>query len=261
MISSEHARAVNIPAWPRALFAQAAGLVVAACICGVIEGLGGFRLPIFAWALAQGAAAAAAGHAAALPRWWDVLNFVFVPLLVAALSFTADAHWPAGAFVVLAAVYGGGTLSGRVPLFFSGRAATDAVAALLPRSGAFSFLDVGAGVGTALAALSRPPGCGRYYGVEQALLPFLVARVRQWLADGAFHVTWGDLWAADLSRHDVVYAYLSPVPMARLWEKAVREMRPGALFVSNSFAVPGAEPDAVVRTGRGNETIYVWRMQ
>lgn len=260
MTSLEHVHAANVPAWPRVLLAQAGGLILAACICGLIEELGGFRLPIFAWALAQGAAAAALGCAAALPGWWTVLNFVFVPLLVAALSLTPDARWPAGAFTVLVAVYGG-TLSGRVPLFLSGRAAIDAVAALLPRSGAFSFLDVGAGVGTALAALSRSPGCGRYHGVERALLPFLIARVRQWLAGGAFHVTWGDLWAADLSHHDVVYAYLSPVPMARLWKKAVREMRPGALFVSNSFAVPGAEPDAVVRTGRGNETIYVWRMR
>jgi hypothetical protein len=30
--------------------------------------------------------------------------------------------------------------------------------------------------------------------------------------------------------------------MERLWRKVVAEMRPGTLFISNSFAVPGIEP-------------------
>jgi hypothetical protein len=44
----------------------------------------------------------------------------------------------------------------------------------------------------------------------------------------------------------VIYAYLSPAPMERLWEKARAEMKPGSLFISNSFAVPGVSFDEVV---------------
>ena len=33
-------------------------------------------------------------------------------------------------------------------------------------------------------------------------------------------IKWGDFWKADLARHDVVYAYLSPAVMPRLWRKA-----------------------------------------
>jgi len=51
---------------------------------------------------------------------------------------------------------------------------------------------------------------------------------------------------APLGDFDVVYAVPSPVPMLTLWQKAKREMRPGSLFVSNSFPVPGEVPDQVI---------------
>ena len=57
---------------------------------------------------------------------------------------------------------------------------------------------------------------------------------------------WDDLWQADLGNYDVVYAFLSPAPMPRLWEKVQAEMKPGSLFISNSFPVPGATPDQVI---------------
>jgi hypothetical protein len=60
------------------------------------------------------------------------------------------------------------------------------------------------------------------------------------------HWRWGDLWQTSLSGHNVVYAFLSPAPMPALWEKARREMPPGSLFVSNSFAVPGAVATRVI---------------
>jgi hypothetical protein len=49
--------------------------------------------------------------------------------------------------------------------------------------------------------------------------------------------------------------------MPALWEKALREMRAGALLISNSFAVPGVAPDRVVdvHDARGSK-LMVWRM-
>jgi hypothetical protein len=51
---------------------------------------------------------------------------------------------------------------------------------------------------------------------------------------------------AKLGDYDVVYAFLSPAPMPRLWEKVQAEMQPGNLFISNSFPVPGATPDRII---------------
>ena len=49
--------------------------------------------------------------------------------------------------------------------------------------------------------------------------------------------------------------------MERLFAKARREMRPAFLFISNSFAVPGAPADEIVRVDDGQRTeLHVWRM-
>ena len=49
--------------------------------------------------------------------------------------------------------------------------------------------------------------------------------------------------------------------MAALYEKAEAEMRPGSIFVSNSFAVPGVPADEVIRIDDARETeLFVWRM-
>ena len=68
------------------------------------------------------------------------------------------------------------------------------------------------------------------------------------------HLRWGDFWKTDLSEFDVVYAFLSPVPMPALWEKARLEMRKGSLLVSNSFIVPNVKPKRVVEVGDRRKT-------
>jgi hypothetical protein len=90
-----------------------------------------------------------------------------------------------------------------------------------------------------------------------APLNWLVSRLR---LGGKAKIRLGSLWDEDLSAYEVVYAYLSPAPMAQLWEKAVREMRPGSLFISNTFAVPGVEPDETVELNDlSHARLLIWR--
>jgi len=49
--------------------------------------------------------------------------------------------------------------------------------------------------------------------------------------------------------------------MPALWEKVRREMRPGTLFISYRFAVPGVHPSAVVELqDLGRTQLYLWRL-
>jgi hypothetical protein len=48
--------------------------------------------------------------------------------------------------------------------------------------------------------------------------------------------------------------------MEALWAKVEREARPGTLFVSCSFAVPGVEPHQLVPLERSGRVLYVWRL-
>ena len=58
---------------------------------------------------------------------------------------------------------------------------------------------------------------------------------------------------------DVVYAFLSPVPMPALWSKVCREMRPGSRFISHSFEVPGETPQRTIPVaGREGARLLVW---
>jgi len=80
---------------------------------------------------------------------------------------------------------------------------------------------------------------------------------------GSFHcqVQWGDLWPCDLGQYDVVFAYLSPVPMEQLWNKVKREMRPGTVFISNTFEVPDHPPPQTFTVDdMHRSTQYIWQL-
>ncbi len=237
-----------------AMLAQgSAGLLVAAAALSMPGGLT-FGLMLLGWALLS----AGVGLLLGLPAWWVPINLAFMPTAAAVRAMNLGDGWFLAAFVVLALLFWS-TFRTRVPLFLSSRAAGEELAALIPEGVEARVIDIGCGFGGLLhqVAALRPRAC--FEGVEIAPLPAWVAWLR--LAPRArCEIRWQDLWHVNLSRYDVVYAFLSPVPMAELWQKVRAEMRPGSLFVSNSFAIPGVEPDLVVPLkGRGSRALYIWR--
>ncbi len=209
-------------------------------------------------ALCVGGMAAALGWAWHLPRWWLPINFLFVPGLVTAYSLDIAPYWYLAVFALLLLVYWSVART-RVPLYLSSRKAWQAVAERLP-SGA-RVADLGSGLGGMLRFLARQRPDGSYVGMEIAPLPFLLSWMRMRLCSGCYEVRWGSLWHADLQPFGVVYAYLSPVPMPDLWRKVQREMRPGTLFISNTFQVPGVEPNEVVQLDDLHQSrLYVYRL-
>jgi protein-L-isoaspartate O-methyltransferase len=121
-------------------------------------------------------------------------------------------------------------------------------------------LDLGAGTGTAVAFLSRQ-GQLCVEGVEHAWLPWLISTTRLRLEGSRGKVIRGDMMAWPLQGYDVVYAFLSPAAMPSLWDKAKREMRSGALLVSNSFEVPGVVADRVIECDpTKGRRLYIWQM-
>ena len=96
-------------------------------------------------------------------------------------------------------------------------------------------LDVGCGLGHGLAALHALWPRAAVHGVESSgPLAWLATRRCPYA-----HIERRDMWAADWSTHDLVYAFQRPDNMARLWAKVERELKPGAWLVSLEFPVPG----------------------
>lgn len=225
----------RLPPALAALLAHLPGLVMAALVR-----LAGAPLSGLALALLVGLCAALLAQWWRLPVWWRLINLIFVPLLWLGLQADWDSRWYLAGFLLLA-LTSLGVVRTRVPLYLSSKRAAEELARRLPEHA--RLCDLGCGLGGPLARVRQLRPDVRLAGVEAAPLNWLIARVRLL---GAADIRLGSLWDTDLSRCDVAYAYLSPAPMARLWDKARAEMRPGSLFVSNSFEVPGVRFDEVV---------------
>lgn len=191
-----------------------------------------------------------------LPRWWWPFQVLALPAALALLRLELPPWVFLLVFLLLLLVYwnAGGD---RVPLYLSSRATWAAVEGLLP-AGPLAFVDLGCGLGGLLGYLAGRRPEARFCGVESAPLPLLISWLRLRGRPNC-QVRRADLWQVELSEFQVVYCFLSPEPMAELWRKARAELRPGALFISNSFAVPGAAPDLSVEVG-GRQRLLVWRM-
>jgi hypothetical protein len=199
-----------------------------------------------------------------LPRWWWPIQLLFAPAIWALLQVEIPPLAWFIAFVVFALLYWT-TFRSQVPLFLSGQRVWAAVEALLPPpqpDGELRFVDLGSGLGGLLAYLGRQRPDGSYTGIEIAPLPAWLSRLRFAVAGPAnVRVLRGSFWTQNLGDYDVVFAFLSPVPMPDLWEKATREMRTGSLLVSCAFEVPGHPADQTIEAGpTARERLHVWQM-
>lgn len=242
-----------------ALFAQlggAAAVLILVVLLARLSAADFSEIPLLL-GLLQGGIAATFSFKQRAPLWWLPIHLFFVPLVVLVHGLEIPPGWFLAGFVLLLLVFWR-TDKSRVPLYLSNRPTAEALAALLPSTPA-RVLDIGCGDGGLLRWLAQArPDC-RFVGIEHAPLPWLLARLRT-LGQANVHVRFGDFWNADLADYDLVYAFLSPAPMPRLWARAAVGMKPGALLVSNSFAVPDRAPTRIVAVADRRETrLYLYR--
>jgi SAM-dependent methyltransferase len=200
--------------------------------------------PLFAWALIQGMLAAGIATLQRSARWWLVIHLSFAPLVVMATRWQITPVWYLAAFLLLLAIYGRSYRT-QVPLYLSNRVTVAAVVRLIPDGARWQVLDLGSGTGSLLRPLARLRPNARLTGIEAAPGPFWLSRL---LGRSSPNLAFrhGSFWACPWGGYDLIYAFLSPVPMAEVWRKASREMKPGAWLVSNTFPVPDVEPAFVL---------------
>ena len=201
----------------------------------------------------QGLCAALISHLLRGPVWWLPIHLGFMPLAVLALGLGLPSWiWLAG-FVLLLLIFWR-TDRSRVPLYLTNAPASETLAGLLPAR-PIALIDLGCGDGGLLRRLARArPDC-RFVGFEHAPLTWAWA----WLGCRSLpnvEIRFGDFWSHPLGGYEVVYAFLSPVPMQRLWTKAKAEMQADALLVSNSFGVPGIQPECTAEVADGRRTCF-----
>ena len=241
-----------------ALRAQLGG---AAMVLLLVLGLARFssvdflKIP-FLLALLQGGIAAMIALKQRAPRWWLPIHLAFLPLVVIVQRLDIAPGWFLAAFILLLLVFWR-TDKSRVPLYLTNAATADALLQLLPPRPC-NLIDLGCGEGGLLRRLAAArPDC-RFTGIEHAPLTWLLARLGA-LGRSNLTIRRGDLWQEPLGGYAVVYAFLSPAPMLELWSKARAEMAPDALLVSNSFEVPGVEPESALTVAdRRNTRLFLY---
>ena len=198
--------------------------------------------PLWVLVIVQGILAAILSCRLGLPCWWRWIQF-FLPVgLFYALSYQVDAWWALVAFVMLFLVFFNAS-GERVPLYLSNNTTRAALKKLIEPLNHVRFIDLGSGLGGTVAFMAQQPNVEVSEGVETAPIPYLISKVVTAIKGGKIY--WKSLWKVNLSYYNVVYAFLSPEPMPKLWHKVVTEMQPGAIFISNSFPVPEVDPTEI----------------
>lgn len=237
----------------------AAGVTVGAV--QVYFSLFGNDMPLIFKLVIAGAVAGGVAYGLRATIVWCVFLALLPSFLVGALNLQLPIWVPLLGLAFLILIMRN-SFSERVPLYLSNHKTLNLICGLVPKDAPVTMIDLGCGFAAVPIALARHNSHpdSQFVGVENAPLPYLVARIQAWRAgDPRIQIRWQSLWAIDLGVYDLVYAFLSPHPMPRLFEKAQKEMRSGAQFISNSFSVPNHPPDQTIPIGVGRATeLLIW---
>lgn len=119
----------------------------------------------------------------------------------------------------------------------SSPAAKKALLELLPSSIEGKVYELGAGWGGLLKELrDRYPNV---VGFELSPLPWLVCKLR------GLPCVRKDFFQQDLKEAKLIICYLYPGAMKRLQHKFETELQPGTIIISNTFQIPGWQPQEV----------------
>ncbi|WP_417661746.1 class I SAM-dependent methyltransferase [Pseudomonas sp.] len=243
-----------------ALFAQVLATALLAVIVLLCISVAGWRLDWMSAGLLHGLLAATIGRWFGLSRLWWWLNLAFAP----ALLVFAGAPLPSWVFLLAfltLLLFNWNSFGERVPLYLTGTQGTQLLVSIVEQQATpLRFVDLGCGPAGSLLALARTFPEGLFVGVETAPLSYLLALLRS-LFQANCSIRYQSLWRTDLAEFNVVYCFLSPAPMAELWQKACREMQPDTLLVSNTFAVPDVPADQQLQLNDWRDSsLLLWRI-
>jgi len=214
--------------------------------------------PYWMLVLVQASLAALISCKLGLPCWWRWIQFLIPVGLYIGILLQFDPVWALALFVVVWLVFSN-AFKERVPLYLTNGTTREALKTLIKRKCKMRFLDLGCGLGGNVAFMSQQKQVSESHGVETAPVPYLASKLLTGLRGGRTFAM--DMWKTELAYYDLVYAFLSPEPMPKLWEKVKEEMLPGSIFVSNSFAIPDVEPNEIWELSDSRKTVlYIYHL-
>lgn len=194
-----------------------------------------------------------------LPKWFFYISFLTPIVFVLAANFLHVSSWIYGGLFLFFAMTFSHTLKERVPLYLTNKKTHEALKKMASEREAQTFLDLGSGLGGVVRALAENKISST--GVESAPLLWVCSSLLS-LVTFRGKILRQNIWNTNLQNFDVVYAFLSPAIMDKLYQKVRAEMRAGTVFISNSFQVVGVEPDEVWQlTDERATKLYIYKIK
>jgi len=144
----------------------------------------------------------------------------------------------------------------------SSRKACQAILRATEKVPAGPILELGSGWGTLAVALARKYPDRQIIGYEISLFPWLFSILLKHVKRiDNLTLKRGNFLNTELPPAKLLVCYLYPKGMLKLAEKLEREQPQAAMLISNTFALPGAEPVQVLRLqDLYRSPIYLYRL-
>lgn len=189
--------------------------------------------------------------------WWGVIHFLFPFAIYSSLKINLSPNVYLIALIVFSLVYWS-IYKTRVPYYPSKASLIPHLLKYFPENKNCKFIDIGSGLGGLLMRLEKNKPTSTFFGVEIAPIPWLISYIRGLFRHSQVKFKFGNLENTDLSEFDIVFCYLSPAAMPKIWEKVQREMKKGAILFSYEFIIPDVKPDISIKISDDNSFLYGW---
>jgi len=148
--------------------------------------------------------------------------------------------------IILFVFWSIGNFKNKVPFVTASNAVLKDIAKALEVKDNSVVYDLGCGDGRILIYLSRLNPKARYIGIENNVLPILLARAESFLnkkkTGNDVEIINGDFFKQDLRNATHIFTYLYPNIMDELLPKFEEEFKPGTRLVSLSFKFASKNP-------------------
>jgi SAM-dependent methyltransferase len=216
-------------------------------------------LPELLFLMLQGIVAALLARALKLAIWWQWILFIFPLAIWLALKLDLTPSFLFGGFLIFVLMYWSVFLT-QVPYYPSGQGACDIVTKLIDHEKQLKILEIGSGLGGFSIQLAKIHPKSTYMGIEIAPLPFLISLIRSKYQGSKVRFKLGNYEKVDFAHFDLVFAYLSPAAMPKLYEQCKAQMKPGSILVSHEFNVPGVKPSNTLESELDSKLTYLYQI-
>lgn len=120
------------------------------------------------------------------------------------------------------------------------------------------FYDLGAGTGTSLIIADKEFGA-RAVGFEINILPYCIAKIKIFFRRSTAKIFFRSLFNENLRNADVVFCFLLPRTMEKLYPKFKAELKPGARLVAYTFPPPAMTPAKTIVID-GDWKLFVYKI-